>query len=263
MSTKLYRVSFWVAFSTSSSYKRKSDGTLQPLSPKPRRIFRLIEIAIFTLMHVVYAIILIFKHLQWNIDYPGECYDTRLTGSSNGDLEEIYIALTTTGLLGCMLVILHTLWLFEICESRDDVGERLRIAYRSNLFIDTNERVSRPKRSMRTATKLGIVSALSQFPLHMYMMVALRISNQHLLMDSSENQWGFGQSLAIVMMSGNIFECFMVIFGMYLSNSNKLLKWNNFIDSSNLEYQSWKAKILTSEEHKDKASMPITVSDAK
>jgi hypothetical protein len=49
--------------------------------------------------------------------------------------------------------------------------------------------------------------ALVQYPLHLYSVLALRISNQHLLSGESENTWGFGQIVALVMLAQTFIEC--------------------------------------------------------
>ncbi|KAM0801554.1 hypothetical protein BDR22DRAFT_178482 [Usnea florida] len=46
-----------------------------------------------------------------------------------------------------------------------------------------------------------------QFVLHVYILVALRVSNQPLLDSSLEDQWGFAQILALVMLGSTLLEC--------------------------------------------------------
>ena len=54
----------------------------------------------------------------------------------------------------------------------------------------------------------AIVVGLAQFILHLYIAISLRISNQSLLNDPSlEEQWGFGQVLAVVMLGATIIQC--------------------------------------------------------
>lgn len=54
------------------------------------------------------------------------------------------------------------------------------------------------------ATLLTI--SLCQFPLHTYMIFALRYSNEHRLSGDSENAWGFGQILALVLLGSTLVQ---------------------------------------------------------
>lgn len=62
----------------------------------------------------------------------------------------------------------------------------------------------------------GIVHlALAQYPIHLYMVVAMRSSNEGLVGGDSENAWGFGQVVALVLASATVFECFRGVIGKY------------------------------------------------
>lgn len=51
---------------------------------------------------------------------------------------------------------------------------------------------------------LGI--AMVQFPVHTYMIFALRYSNEHRLSGDSENTWGFGQIVALVLLGSTLVQ---------------------------------------------------------
>lgn len=55
--------------------------------------------------------------------------------------------------------------------------------------------------------------ALCQFPLHTYMIFALRHSNEHRLSGDSENAWGFGQILALVLLGSTLVQSIGIIIG--------------------------------------------------
>lgn len=60
----------------------------------------------------------------------------------------------------------------------------------------------------------GIIHlALAQYPIHLYMVVAMRSSNEGLVGGDSENDWGFGQVVALVLASATVFECFRGVIG--------------------------------------------------
>ena len=68
------------------------------------------------------------------------------------------------------------------------------------------------------AQKTVIGMGSLQFILHVYTAISLRISNQDLLDDPSlEEQWGFGQILAVVMLGATVVQCGTCLEGMYPS----------------------------------------------
>ena len=57
----------------------------------------------------------------------------------------------------------------------------------------------------RNRTLDVLILATLQFPLHTYSVITLRISNEKLLKSgTSEQQWGFGQVAAILLLGGNL-----------------------------------------------------------
>ncbi|KAH7256294.1 hypothetical protein BKA59DRAFT_69444 [Fusarium tricinctum] len=49
--------------------------------------------------------------------------------------------------------------------------------------------------------------AMGQYPLHLYMVIALRVGNESLLSGDSENTWGFGQIVALILCAATLLEC--------------------------------------------------------
>ena len=60
---------------------------------------------------------------------------------------------------------------------------------------------------------LVLVIALFQYPLHSYMLFTLRTSNVEYLSGDSENTWGFGQVVALVLLGSTALECFRAFIG--------------------------------------------------
>jgi hypothetical protein len=58
--------------------------------------------------------------------------------------------------------------------------------------------------------------ALVQYPLHTYMLIALREGNDKLLDGDSENYWGFGQVVALLLLASSILQGVRLIVGTYL-----------------------------------------------
>ncbi|KAJ2987719.1 hypothetical protein NUW58_g4350 [Xylaria curta] len=61
--------------------------------------------------------------------------------------------------------------------------------------------------------------ALVQYPVHVYTLYALRASNESYLSGDSENQWGFGQVVALVLVASVLLECCRAAI------EYRLLKW--------------------------------------
>ncbi|KAI0131851.1 hypothetical protein BJ170DRAFT_222856 [Xylariales sp. AK1849] len=61
-------------------------------------------------------------------------------------------------------------------------------------------------RPMDRATAV-LCLALFQYPVHSYMIYALRSSNERYLSGDSENEWGFGQVVALVLVGSVVLEC--------------------------------------------------------
>jgi hypothetical protein len=55
--------------------------------------------------------------------------------------------------------------------------------------------------------------ALLQYPLHFYMVIALQVSNEEYLQGESEDLWGFGQVVALVLVIPVLKECVKAYMG--------------------------------------------------
>ncbi|KAI0904480.1 hypothetical protein F4823DRAFT_567678 [Ustulina deusta] len=60
-------------------------------------------------------------------------------------------------------------------------------------------------------SQMILAVALAQYPVHVYTLFALRKSNEAYLSGDSENQWGFGQVVALVLVASVLLECFRAI----------------------------------------------------
>ncbi|UZP45287.1 hypothetical protein NXS19_013099 [Fusarium pseudograminearum] len=72
------------------------------------------------------------------------------------------------------------------------------------------ERVLSMSRKGSPAEKAPFIAsiALLQYPLHLTMAIIVRKRNERLLEGDSENQWGFGQIVALLLCAGTLVECF-------------------------------------------------------
>lgn len=74
-----------------------------------------------------------------------------------------------------------------------------------------------PKPAIKLNPKaVVIVAAMMQYPLHCYMLLALRNSNQLYLSGESENTWGFGQVVALVLLGSTILKCIQAFTGIII-----------------------------------------------
>lgn len=71
-----------------------------------------------------------------------------------------------------------------------------------------------------------LMLAMLQYPLHIYMIFALRAANEYRLNGDSENYWGFGQIVALVLLTSSILQGFRALLGRFAwSLCGILLTW--------------------------------------
>lgn len=58
-----------------------------------------------------------------------------------------------------------------------------------------------------------LILSFAQYLLHLYSVVALRVSNGGLLEGDSEDTWGFGQVVALVLLGAVLARCVYGVFG--------------------------------------------------
>ena len=143
-----------------------------------KRVRRL-SIGISATLYTAFAIFFGIRLNKWNDTLPGKCYNASLVSSHNAKhplVDQIYLGVTSfyVFVLGFCATPYHS------------DGSPIIFGSQSS----------------------GIGTLLLQFVLHMYTVIALRVSNQHLLDNAKlEEQWGFGQILALVMLGTTLLEC--------------------------------------------------------
>lgn len=135
-------------------------------------------ISIFGLLYFGFTIMLGIRLNDWNDEVPGRCYrvsNIALPNSKHPYVDQIYLGVTASYVFS--LLILAT----TICRV--------------------------PSTRLYWQKSIILVGTL-QFVLHVYTLVALRISNQPLLDNVAlEDQWGFGQVIAVIMLFATLLEC--------------------------------------------------------
>jgi hypothetical protein len=138
---------------------------------------------LFSILYLALLVILEARLGDWNDEEPGNCYNPYLTTSTSArhpTADKAYVA--TTGIWMLSSVLLATF----------DSAKNIR-------------------------SVLGF--ALLQFPVHVYMLVTLRTANQELVEgEKQENEWGFGQTVAIVLLLDTAISCVAGLKGQLLGD---------------------------------------------
>lgn len=142
----------------------------------------------FCVLYLVFSV-LFGRALQlWDWSAPGQCYNTRLlslSGSSHPEDDVIYLGIT------CF-------FMFVSCA----------VPVYVMVFMTTGD-VEEAEERAETVLTLSFL----QYPLHLYSVVALRVSNGGLLEGDSEDTWGSGQVVALVLLGAVLARCVYGVFG--------------------------------------------------
>ena len=149
---------------------------------------RCCSIAIFLMLYLIFVILFGIRLNDWDDSTPGLCYSTSRITIPDGlhpKGDHIYLGVTSC-------------YCFSL------------------LSAATIE--SRAPSSQDNAQKTVIGMGSLQSILHVYTAISHRVSNQSLLDNPSlEEQWRFGQILAVVMLGATVIQCGTCLEGMYIS----------------------------------------------
>ena len=139
---------------------------------------RYFSITIFGMLYFGFTIMLGIRLNGWNDEVPGRCYNASRIALPNAKHpldDQVYLGLTSFYVFSMLFIV--TIY----CRVQS-----MRLYWQKSV----------------------IVVGTLQFILHVYILVALRVSNQSLLDNVAlEDQWGFGQVIAIVMLVATLLEC--------------------------------------------------------
>lgn len=185
---------------------------------------------VFGVLYLVFAI-LFGGHLgRWDDNVPGRCYNTRylaLPDAHHPLVDKIYLGVTCFYMFGALNFAL--ILAISRCEVDQAWGMLRPVIEYCKVFASITDRFSRFPGIGSWADQQGLQSiiwypfelqialaranlvlttAMLQLPLHLYFIIRLRLSNEPLLSNGSdENQWGFGQIYALIMSAGLVVEC--------------------------------------------------------
>lgn len=211
---------------------------------------------LFVILYMAFVIVFGVNLKQWDEKTPGRCYYTdaiAAPSSSHPYVDKIYVSITClyflASMLMCSLVAAFTLHpkigqvdhiFFEIFGVAQD-NEKVAL-YGSSKSAITMKMVNILKgwissmlgedcnvivrffqkfdalSILKTGYKTGVlIIAMMQYPVHVYTVFALRIANEERLEGDSENDWGFGQVVALALLTSSILQCIRTVIGMFLT----------------------------------------------
>lgn len=151
---------------------------------------------------------------DWSDSIPGHCYNAKFVaypGHSHPKVDLVYLGVTCFYCLAALLACVG-------CHDSISVT----FATAALPLGNTTFAISGLTEIFRSATTQNevaefapyiVILAMAQYPLHLYMVIALRTANEGRLNGDSENAWGFGQIVALVTAVSTILECIKGISG--------------------------------------------------
>ncbi|KAF2455007.1 hypothetical protein BDY21DRAFT_76892 [Lineolata rhizophorae] len=160
---------------------------------RSHRATRIFSLFAFFVLYVAFLVCIANRLRGWDDTVPGQCYDTSLLAvakSPHPYADGVYVGMT-----GGYMVVYSLLMLWAmLTASLKPRGMALR------LFEVIAGGMTRLEKSI-------IILAIAQYPVHLYSVIAIKVSNTHLLRGESENSWGFGQIVAVTLLAGTLVEC--------------------------------------------------------
>jgi hypothetical protein len=191
---------------------------------------RLVLMAVFAVLYLTFAILFGVRLSNWDDKIPGRCYDTSHLALHNAQhpyVDRIYLGVT------CLYMFAVLGFALGLALARCEVDQRKDLMRSIILICRIYSRIvktisSGPLGNWADADDLesqiwymfGIPVKLAQanpvlqismlqLPLHLYFIIRIRLSNEPLLSNGSdENRWGFGQIYVLVISAGPVIECF-------------------------------------------------------
>jgi hypothetical protein len=195
-------------------------------------------IAIFVVLYLIFVILFGITLSKWNYDEPGRCYNTHLiamSSSSHPSVDRIYLGISCVYTLSSFYIVFFFSRAFKSHLASTNPADAALDNKREQPSAEAMAKEARRKKVTETeaypspGTMLKVLRsgdkrsinhfllgqmrfsvvfiALLQYPLHLYMAVAIRVSNQPYLEGESENTWAFGQIVALVLLVPVIKEC--------------------------------------------------------
>ena len=196
---------------------------------------RALLILVFLVLYLVFAILFGIRLGQWDDEVQGRCYNSRalaLADAKHPDVDQIYLGITCLYMFA--LLFLTLAMAISRCRVDPAWGKRrstmvsAAIAYSRGYTkysysvpssgglgawadqLGLQSKIWYPLRIPMASAQINpiLTIAMLQLPLHLYFIIRIRITNEPLLLDGSdENQWGFGQIYALITSAALVVEC--------------------------------------------------------
>lgn len=177
---------------------------------------RLVSVILLLVLFLTFSIAFGLKLNAWDESKPGHCYNASKIshGSAKHPYHDhLYLGFTVWAVVGALI------WACGGCFDGDaqPTDPITVFFYKLAKFLPGNA-------GELAAVKMVLTYAFIQLPLHLYMVIALRATNQPLLEGDSENAWGFGQVISMVMVAATLSECWKGYRGAWDRYSSTLTK---------------------------------------
>jgi hypothetical protein len=171
----------------------------------------MLPLYLFSILYLSFTILFGVKLRDWDYNGSGRCYNTRLI-ANRGDLHPgVDIAFLVVTSFYCMATL--TLCISILVGFPWDKFFAFWHSPEIRRFLGpSSTRLLVWGNSYDIASSIVAV-ALLQYPLHHYMVIAMRASNEGQISGDSEDDWGFGQIVALVLALASVFECVKGVLG--------------------------------------------------
>ncbi|KAK7908845.1 hypothetical protein PG985_016148 [Apiospora marii] len=167
-------------------------------------LFTGLLLTVFMLLYLLFIIIFGRVLQSWDDGVSGRCYMTSAISSpasAHPLVDHAYLAVTAIYMFGSLFFCIpgaRAMWL-----------NPSKFSPQSGRYLLTKMTMGYSFNPARIDSVLGL--ALMQYPLHGYMVYALRLSNEKHLSGNSENEWGFGQIVALISIVAVFLECIKAV----------------------------------------------------
>lgn len=208
---------------------------------------RSVLVLFFLSLYSAFVIMFGLKLQTWDENIPGQCYSANQisTPTSLHPLgDDVYLAITSiyffTSMTACGLVAVNTnpqlqrYLAIEYLVSDRNSNPITIFDFFSGTISGVAHLFNADKLSLKDLGRfitqqlqryfalvphderpklIVLALAMLQYPLHIYMIFALRAGNEHRLNGDSENYWGFGQIVALVLLASSVLQGLRAILG--------------------------------------------------
>lgn len=195
---------------------------------------RVVLMTVFAVLYLAFAILFGIHLNNWNDKVPGHCYNTShlaLPNAHHPYVDKIYLGVTCFYMFAVLSLALQLA--ISRCEVDPDWGEscsafagkvieacrfssQIQVRYATFTPLGSWDQLGLqsliwyPFKIQIALTKANptLRIAMLQLPLHLYFIIRMRLTNEPLLSNGTdESQWGFGQIYALIMSAGLVVEC--------------------------------------------------------